>query len=76
MPATVALRDGAGAAVAGGYQLLFDDPTDATALNGLVVSVNGPVSPSIWQVTIRLPAVSWPLNGAVRVQAVATCVGA
>jgi hypothetical protein len=62
-------------AVAGGYRLVFEDPNDESALSGLVVSVNGPVPPSSWEVTVILPAVSRPLAGAVRLQAEATCVG-
>jgi hypothetical protein len=62
-------------AVAGGYQLRFDDPNDASALSGLFELVNSPVTPSSWQVTLVLSSVSRPLNGAVRVQAVATCLG-
>jgi hypothetical protein len=62
-------------AVAGGYRLLFEDPSDESALSGLAISVNGPVPPSSWEVTVVLPAVSRALNRAVRLQAVATCVG-
>jgi hypothetical protein len=62
-------------AAAGGYELRFDDPNDASALVGLFETVNGPVTTSSWQVTLLLQTVSRPLIGAVRVQAVATCLG-
>jgi hypothetical protein len=61
--------------ISGGYTLLFDDPSDATALQGLYAIVDAPAPPSSWLVTLVLPATSRPLNGLVRIQVVASCVG-